>query len=86
MKALRSIGATVEPLHSVGSGVPDLLVGYRRRTYLLEVKDPARDSKQYREKNDMAALTPDQHDWFMRWQGHAMIVWSVEEAIEEVTR
>lgn len=27
--ALRGIGATVQPLHAVGQGCPDLLVGYR---------------------------------------------------------
>ena len=86
VKALRSIGATVTPLHAVGGGCPDLLVGYRNKSYCLEVKDPNQGSKQYREKNDAAALTKDQHIWFLEWQGHAKIVWTIEEAIEEVTR
>ena len=36
--ALAAIGAAVLPLS--GAGVPDLLVAYRGRLYLLEVKGP----------------------------------------------
>lgn len=39
-RALRAIGATVVPLHMVGKGCPDLLVGFRGETILLEVKPP----------------------------------------------
>ncbi len=37
--ALRAAGATVEYLHAVGGGCPDLLVGYRGANYVLEVKE-----------------------------------------------
>lgn len=36
IRALRAVGASVHQLS--GAGVPDLLVGYRGRTLLLEVK------------------------------------------------
>lgn len=36
--ALRKCGATVQHITQVGNGCPDLLVGFRRRTFLLEVK------------------------------------------------
>src|SRR6185295_20190544 len=50
---LRRAGCVVECLHSVGGGVPDLLVGRRGVVYLLEVKDGSKPpSKQ--------ALTDDQ--------------------------
>ena len=39
VKALRELGATVQHLHAVGKGCPDLLVGYKGSNYLLEVKD-----------------------------------------------
>ena len=32
---LRSIGATVQPLHAVGKGCPDLLIGYRGDNYAI---------------------------------------------------
>ena len=37
--ALRKVGASVQPIHTVGGGVPDLLVGFRGQNYLFEVKD-----------------------------------------------
>jgi ribosomal protein S2 len=39
VEALRKAGATVQSLAAVGQGVPDLLVGYRNKTALVEVKD-----------------------------------------------
>ena len=37
--ALREAGATVQSTAAVGSGCPDLIVGYEGRNFLLEVKD-----------------------------------------------
>ncbi len=37
VKMLRDLGCSVAYLHEVGSGVPDLLVGYGAKNYLLEV-------------------------------------------------
>lgn len=34
----RSLGASVTHLHRVGGGVPDLLIGYQGKNYLVEVK------------------------------------------------
>ena len=39
VQALRQIGAVVQSLAAVGNGCPDLLVGYRNRLFLLELKD-----------------------------------------------
>lgn len=47
----------------------DLLVGYRNRNYLMEVK---RDQK--------AVLTPDQVEFFEAWKGQVVRVHSFEEA------
>ena len=38
VSALRQVGAEVQSLASVGQGVPDLLVGFRSRNFLLECK------------------------------------------------
>lgn len=77
VKALRSIGATVESLASVGCGVPDLLVGYHGTNYLLEVKDGEKPPSKQR-------LTPDETNWHLLWRGRVAIVRTVEEAIEMV--
>ena len=76
--ALRTVGATVQSLAAVGNGVPDLLVGFRRATYLLEVKDgkkPPSDRE----------LTPDQVAWHLKWNGGpCVVVNSVGEALAAV--
>ena len=59
---LRAIGATVQPLHAVGDGCPDLLVGYGGLNYMLEVKDGAKSPSRRK-------LTPDQEDWHGAWRG-----------------
>jgi hypothetical protein len=40
VRALRQVGASVCILAGVGRGCPDLLVQYRERLYLLEIKIP----------------------------------------------
>jgi len=72
VKALRDYGATVFLLHTVGGGIPDLMVCYNDQTILLEVKDGT--AKQ---------LTPLQIKLFANWQGGPLHrVNSVQESIE----
>lgn len=65
--ALRAAGATVRLLHAVGDGCPDLLVGYRGLTYLIEVKDGRRPPSERR-------LTPAQEVWHRTWNGWPVAV------------
>jgi hypothetical protein len=51
--ALRGAGASVQLLHAVGEGCPDLLVGYKGLTMLLEVKDGSKAAE--RAEADAAA-------------------------------
>lgn len=72
--ALRDVGATVQPLHSVGAGCPDLLVGYRGRNFLIEVKDwqaPTSDRK----------LNDRQVEWHGGWKGQVAKVETVGAAL-----
>jgi len=39
MDAARAVGAVVTDIHRHGRGVPDLLISFRGRWYLVEVKD-----------------------------------------------
>lgn len=75
--ALRAIGATVQLLHTVGRGVPDLLVGFRGINYLLEIKDGAKPPSKRR-------LTPDERRWHELWRGQVAVVSSVDEALEAI--
>jgi hypothetical protein len=78
VEGLRRAGATVQPLHAVGAGCPDLLVGFRGRNWLLEVKDPSKP------KSDQV-LTPDQVTWHGGWRGRAVVVKSLEDALKEIS-
>lgn len=77
VEALRSIGATVQHLHAVAQGCPDLLVGRQGVNYLLEVKDGNKPPSSRK-------LTPDQVNWHSLWQGAVVVVKSVDEAIAAV--
>ena len=73
VRALRDIGASVQHLHMVGHGCPDILVSYHDNLFLMEIKS-----------DDKATLTDDERTWHADWQGTVHIVTSPEEAIEIV--
>ena len=71
---LRAIpGITVVSLASVGGGVPDLLVGYRKRNYIFEIKDPDKPPSQRK-------LTKAQKEFHATWRGQV----SVAETFGEI--
>lgn len=72
--ALRAIGCSVQPLHGVGHGCPDLLVAKHGRNVCIEVKDGNRPPSERQ-------LTDDQIDWHASWKGPVFIVSNVEEAL-----
>jgi len=78
VKALREAGCSVQPLHSVGDGCPDLLVGFAADNFLFEVKDPAQEPNKQR-------LSPTQKAWHENWRGFVHVVKTPEEAIK-ITR
>ena len=65
--ALRAAGATVQSLAGVGKGVPDLLVGYKGQTLLMEIKDGFKAPS-------ARLLTEDQLRWHHNWKGGALAV------------
>ena len=75
--ALEAVGCSVQSLHQVGDGCPDLLVGHHGCNYLLEVKDGMKRPSARR-------LTPDQVDWHGAWRGQKAVVENVEDAIAAV--
>lgn len=77
VSALRGVGATVMHLHRVGMGCPDLCVGWRGVTYLLEVKDGDKPPSQQK-------LTPVQEEWHAGWKGHAVVVNSPQAALAAI--
>ena len=72
VEALRAIGASVVLLHAVGKGCPDLLVGYKNRNVLLEIKSLH------------GSHTPQQRFWHSQWKGQVYTVNSIDRALEIV--
>jgi hypothetical protein len=69
VNALREFGASVTSLASAGNGVPDIVVGYNYKNYLMEIKGPN------------GTLTPAQIIWHENWKGTVYVVRTAEEAI-----
>lgn len=89
--ALQAVGAGVQRLD--GRGLPDLLVGYRGRLLLLEVKrvDAGIATRSVHRgrgnqlEGPLSGLTPDQREWWAQWKGPApVIVQSVDEALRAI--
>jgi len=77
VKYLRSLSMSVQPLASVGSGVPDLLVGFRGVNVLIEMKDGEKvPSKR--------VLTADQEQWHAKWAGQVHVANDKEAAARVV--
>jgi hypothetical protein len=72
VEKLRDIpGVSVEPIHRLGQGKPDLLIGYRQRNYLIELKNGNRPCDR--------VLTPDESKWHARWRGQVVVAGTFEE-------
>jgi len=73
VKVLRSLGVTVQHLHAVGAGCPDLLCAVAGINFLVEVKDGAKPTSAQK-------LTPDQVEWHTKWNAPVYIINSIEAA------
>jgi hypothetical protein len=84
VQALRACGASVTILDV--KGAPDLLVGFRGATWLLEAKTPSRkDGKAHKGKGGTGELTKAQVKWHSTWRGGpAVIVRGVDDALKAV--
>ena len=71
VEKLRKRGISVQCLHTVGKGCPDILCGYFDRNYLFEIK-----------ANEKSKLTADEMKWHMAWQGQVHVILSAQEALD----
>ena len=78
-QALEAIGCSVCDLSGVGGGVNDLLIGYRGKNVLIEVKDGSKPPSARK-------LTPAQVIFQAGWRGQYGIATTVDEAIDIVLR
>ena len=79
VEALRQAGCRVQPLHMVGKGCPDILVGRGGRLVLMEIKDGEKPPSARKLTEDEAAW----HDlWADAAQAGALVtVSTVSEAL-----
>ena len=72
--ALRAAGARVQHLHVLGHGCPDILVAFRGRWYVAEIKAPH------------GTLTPDEVSWHEDFSIHAEIyIWrTIRQALCDI--
>jgi hypothetical protein len=76
MSWLRQVpGTSVFSTHAVGKGFPDLVVGFRKRNYLVEIKDGTKPPSARR-------LTADEAKFHEGWQGQVSIVNGIEDLIK----
>ena len=73
--AIRDLGWTVQHLHSLGQGCPDILVGAKGKNYLFEIKNP----EYYDGK-----LPADEQEWHDMWRGQVDVVETIEDILEVV--
>ena len=74
VSVIRAMGGTVQSLAAVGKGCPDLLVGWRNKNLLLEIKDGSRPPSE-------RVLTPDQKRWHSDWKGRVYIVNTLDDLL-----
>ena len=79
VKLFRKLGASVQHIHRVGQGCPDLAVGFRGKSYLFELKDGNKPPSQRK-------LTPDEEKWHIEWEGHVEIIESLDDVIDFMNR
>lgn len=75
--ALRDVGASVSVTSMVGSGFPDIVVGYRGINYLMEIKDGSKPPSKRR-------LTSDEQEFHDLWRGSVIVVQNVDEALKAI--
>lgn len=75
VKSLRDMGATVESLADLGGGRPDILVGFRGKNYLFEIK-----------KDEKETLTDDQEKWHLEWNGEVFTIYNFVQAMRVLIR
>lgn len=85
MEAFRLRGCSVTRLD--GTGIPDLLVGLRGRTWLVEVKLPLGPRGGVHHNGDGAGdFTADQARWWNAWLGEKPIVVRTIADVEQMLK
>jgi len=77
--SLRDMGCSVQSLAGVGSGCPDLLVGFQGHNYLFEIKNPERSGKQGKPRKN-------QQKFIFGWRGQVAVIKTFDDAFSIIAR
>lgn len=77
VEQLRRLGVSVQHLHTIGHGCPDLLLGLRGKNYLVELKDDKKPPSQ-------KVLTPDEQEFFNEWRGQVNKCETLDEILKVI--
>lgn len=75
--ALRRVGALVADTSALGGGFPDLVVAFRGRLVLLEVKDGAKSPSERK-------FTVPEQAFHLLWRDHVRVVESTAQAMAAI--
>ena len=79
VKALRAAGMSVRSTAAIGKGFPDLAVGCHGKNLFLEIKNGALPPYE-------RELTKDEVAFIESWRGQVMVVYSAQDAMEQIER
>lgn len=77
VKQIRRLGITVVHLHTIGKGCPDLLLGYRNKNFLIELKDSLKTESQKK-------LTDDEKEFFSTWRGQVSKCETIDDILKVI--
>lgn len=60
--------------HTIGKGFPDIVIGYKDKNYLVEIKSKKNTIKEN-------TLTPAEMKFFLDWKGQYFIAYSFEQVL-----
>lgn len=79
VKSLRGIpGVSVAITSQLGSGFPDLVIGYKKVNYLIELKDGDKPPSARK-------LTADEESFYQSWKGQYVVCSSFDEIFKIIT-
>lgn len=77
VEQLRRLNISVQHLHTIGKGCPDLLLGVRNQNFLIELKDEDKPGSKKK-------LTDDEQKFFNEWRGQVNKCETLEEILKVV--
>ena len=79
IRELKSLGYSVQSLASIGSGCPDLLVGFNGNNYLFEIKNPERRGAK-RFPNEL------EQEYIGNWKGSIHLAYTSQDIIDIIPK